>query len=210
MKTCLQFPENGASQRYLKHPALSVAGERRWPYDLFRNALSGGECSFVNMNCLAFSLGFRLCFHFIETLIFAYFASVWLADSQGLFPRLENVGAFKNVSVVPTQATCGLPARTTFCHSSAAAARVQFCTQRLCIQDCPYRSSPPAYTALFSEGLRNCITVDNRDLRPNSHSNSTSLIFGNSKNCSSSPPSRRLSASFTLAVWLKPEQEGVM
>ncbi|KAI5940642.1 Usherin [Manis javanica] len=73
----------------------------------------------------------------------------------------------------------------------------------------------PAATHVFAIaknvfGLRNCITVDKRDLRPNSRSNSTSLIFGNSKNCSSSPPSRRLSASFTLAVWLKPEQEGVM
>ncbi|XP_040491950.1 usherin [Ursus maritimus] len=162
------------------------------------------------MHCLALSRGFRFLTHVAETLIFAYFAAISLADSQGLFPRLENVGAFKNVSLVPTEATCGLPDRSTFCHSPAAAAGLEFCTQRLCIQDCPYRSSAPVYTALFSAGLGSCIAVDKHDLCPICQSNSTSFIFGNRKNCSSSPPSPRLAASFTLAVWLKPEREGVM
>uniref|UniRef100_A0A7N5KIX5 Usherin n=1 Tax=Ailuropoda melanoleuca TaxID=9646 RepID=A0A7N5KIX5_AILME len=162
------------------------------------------------MHCLALSQGFRFLTHVAETLIFAYFAAISVADSQGLFPRLENVGAFKNVSLVPTEATCGLPDRSTFCHSPAAAAGLEFCTQRLCIQDCPYRSSAPVYTALFSAGLGSCIAVDKHDLCPICQSNSTSFIFGNRKNCSSSPPSPRLAASFTLAVWLKPEREGVM
>ncbi|XP_069911419.1 usherin isoform X2 [Oryctolagus cuniculus] len=162
------------------------------------------------MNCLALSMGFGFLFQVIETLIFGYFASISLADSRGLFPRLENVGAFKNVSVVPSQATCGLPERSTFCHSSATAESIQFCAQRLCIQDCPYRSSAPTYAALFPAGLRSCITADKNDVRPRSPSNSTSFIFGNRKNCFSSPPSPRLAASFTLAVWLKPEQAGVM
>uniref|UniRef100_A0A673TE79 Usherin n=1 Tax=Suricata suricatta TaxID=37032 RepID=A0A673TE79_SURSU len=162
------------------------------------------------MSRLALSPRFRVLPHFIETLIFVYFAATSLADSQGLFPKLENVGAFKNVSIVPTQATCGLPDRSTFCHSSTAAASLQFCAQRICIQDCPYRSSSPGHTALFSAGLGSCIAVDKHDLCPNAHSNSTSFIFGNHKNCFSSPPSLRLAASFTLAVWLKPEKEGVM
>lgn len=162
------------------------------------------------MNCLALSLGFGFLSHVIETLIFAYLVSISLAAPQGLFPRLENVGAFKKVSLVPTQATCGLPDQSTFCHSSPAAESVLFCAQRYCIQDCPHRSSPPNYTALLPAGLRSCITIDKRDLHPNSPRNSTSLLFGNHKNCFSSPPSPRLAASFTVAVWLKPEQEGVM
>ncbi|ELW55473.1 Usherin [Tupaia chinensis] len=161
------------------------------------------------MNCLARSLGLSL-FQVIETLIFAYFALLSLVDSQGLFPRLENVGAFKNVSIVPTQAVCGLPLRSTFCHSAGTAESIQFCTQRFCVQDCPYGSSPSTYTGLFSAGLRSCIIADKSDLHPNSHSNSTSFIFGNHKNCFSSPPLLRLETSFTLALWLKPEQEGVM
>ncbi|XP_003419924.2 usherin [Loxodonta africana] len=162
------------------------------------------------MNCLALSLGFGFWFQVIETLIFACFASLPLAASRGLFPRLENVGAFKNVSVVPSQATCGLPDRSTFCHSSVEAESVRFCSQRLCVQDCPFRSSSPTYTALLSAGLRGCITADEHGLPPSSPSKSPSFIFGNHKNCFSSPPPPRLAASFTLAVWLKPEEEGVM
>ncbi|XP_058131204.1 usherin [Dasypus novemcinctus] len=162
------------------------------------------------MTCLAPSLGFGFLFQVTETLVFAYVASISLVGSQGLFPRLENVGAFKKVSIVPTQATCGLPDRSTFCHSSAAAESFHVCTQRFCTQDCPYRSSAPTYTALFSAGVGSCITVDKNDPCPNSLRGSTSFIFGNHQNCFSSPPPSRLAASFTLAVWLKPEQEGVM
>uniref|UniRef100_F6UDP9 Usherin n=1 Tax=Monodelphis domestica TaxID=13616 RepID=F6UDP9_MONDO len=162
------------------------------------------------MNYLAHSWDYRFLFHVIGTLILAYFASIPLASSQGLFPRLQNVGALKNVSIVPTQATCGLPGRSAFCHSSIAAESIQYCTQRFCIQDCPYRSSSPSYIALFSEGLRSCITTDKNDLHPDSPSNSTSFIFGNLKDCFSLPHSPRLATSFALAVWLKPEQEGVM
>ncbi|XP_058895005.1 usherin [Kogia breviceps] len=162
------------------------------------------------MNCLALSLGFGFLFPTPKTWLFTYLASLSWADSQGLFPRLENVAAFKKVSVVPTQATCGLPARSTFCQSSAAAEGLRVCPQRFCIQDCPYRSSPPTYAALFSAGLGGCITVDRRDLSPGAHSHSASLIFGNHQSCFVSPAAPRLAASFTLAVWLKPEQEGVM
>ncbi|OPJ72274.1 estrogen-related receptor gamma [Patagioenas fasciata monilis] len=131
-------------------------------------------------------------------------------SSQGHFPRLENVGAFKNVSIVPTQATCGLPDRSTFCHSSVAVESILSCTQRFCVQECPYRSSPSTYKLLLSEGLGTCITEDKRDLHPGSFSNTSSFIFHNHKDCFSTPRSLRLAASFTLTVWLKPEQEGVM
>ncbi|XP_004700202.1 usherin [Echinops telfairi] len=162
------------------------------------------------MRRLACSLGFGFLLQAMEALLFASLAPVPLAASQGLFPRLENVGAFKNVSLVPTQATCGLPDRSTFCHSSVEVESIRFCAQRFCIQDCPFRSSPPTYTALLSTGLRSCSTADKYDLPPNSPSNSASFIFGNHKNCFSSPPTSRLAASFTFTVWLKPEQEGVM
>ncbi|XP_013375386.1 PREDICTED: usherin isoform X1 [Chinchilla lanigera] len=162
------------------------------------------------MDYLAFALGFGFLFRVIETLIFAYVASISLAACQGLFPRLENVGAFKDVSIVPAQAVCGLPDPSTFCDSSVAAESIRFCAQRLCVQDCPYRSSSPRYADLFSAAHRSCIAVDKSDLRPHSPSNSTSFVFGKRKNCSLSPPSPRLAEAFTLAVWVKPEQEGEM
>lgn len=143
----------------------------------------------------------------IETLILTYLASVSLATSQGLFPRLANVGAFKKVSTVPTHATCGFPGPSTFCHSSMAAESVHLCKERLCIQDCPYRSASPPYTALL-EGLRSCLPADSRDLHPYSRSSSMSFVFGSHKNCPSLR-APRLASEFTLAVWLKPEQGGM-
>lgn len=137
----------------------------------------------VNMHCLARSRGFGFLLHITGTLILACFASISVADAQGPFLSLENVGAFKKVSGVPTPATCGLPARSTFCHSFAIAESLRFCTQRLCVQDCPHRSVPPNYTALLSAGLRSCVAVDERDLRPSTPSNSASLLFGNHRNC---------------------------
>ncbi|XP_016076620.1 PREDICTED: usherin [Miniopterus natalensis] len=162
------------------------------------------------MNGLALPLSCGFLFRVARTLILACFAFVSPADSRGLFPRLENVGAFKTVGVVPAEATCGLPDQSSFCGSSADAHSLQSCSRRLCVQDCPHRSSPPAYTALLSAGLGSCVAADAQDLRPNAPRNSTSFLFGSHGNCSSPPPPPRLAASFTFAVWLKPEQEGAM
>lgn len=158
------------------------------------------------MHYLALSPGF-LC-HATKTLILAYLASVLLVASQGVFPRLENVSAFKKVSTVPTHATCGFPSASTFCRGVEAAEHAQLCTERLCIQDCPYRSASPPYVALL-EGLRSCIPADRGHLRPYSRSHSTSFIFGSHKSCPSLR-APRLAAEFTLAVWLNLEQGGTM
>uniref|UniRef100_A0A8D0L665 Usherin n=1 Tax=Sphenodon punctatus TaxID=8508 RepID=A0A8D0L665_SPHPU len=162
------------------------------------------------MICLALPLGCGFLFHAIETLIVAYYTSLPLASSQGHFPKLENVGAFKTVSIVPSQATCGLPDRSTFCHSSASFESIRSCSKTFCIQECPYRSSPTFYIALLSAGLGTCITEDKNDVHAGSSSNATSFIFHNHQDCFSIPGSQRLTSSFTLTMWLKPEQEGVM
>nr|XP_056708935.1 usherin [Euleptes europaea] len=162
------------------------------------------------MFCLALPLHCGFLFHAIETFIMAYYTSLPLASSQGHFPRLENLGAFKNISIVPTQATCGLPDRSAFCQSSVAVESIQSCIQRFCIQKCPYRSSPASYTAILSEGLGTCITQDKHDLHPGSPSSSSSFIFRNWKGCFYTSRAWRLGTSFTLTVWLKPEEEGVM
>ncbi|XP_070813494.1 usherin [Pituophis catenifer annectens] len=159
------------------------------------------------MICLVLHCGFLL--HAIETSITVYYTTLPLASSQGHFPSLENVGAFKNISIVPTQATCGLPERTTFCQSSAVVESINVCIWQFCIQKCPYRSSPASYAAMLSEGLGNVIQQDQNDVPPGSFSN-TSIIFHGEKGCFSTPRPRKLDVSFTLTVWLKPEKEGVM
>ncbi|XP_039192169.1 usherin isoform X7 [Crotalus tigris] len=159
------------------------------------------------MICLVLHCGFLL--HAIETSITVYYITLPLASSQGHFPSLENVGAFKNISTVPTQATCGLPERSTFCQSSAVVESINFCIRQFCIQKCPYRSSPASYAAILSEGLGNVIQQDENDVPPGSFSN-TSIIFHGEKDCFSTPRPRKLAISFTLTVWLKPEKEGAM
>uniref|UniRef100_A0A8C6X579 Usherin n=1 Tax=Naja naja TaxID=35670 RepID=A0A8C6X579_NAJNA len=159
------------------------------------------------MICLVLHCGFLL--HAIETSITVYYTILPLASSQGHFPSLENVGAFKNISIVPSEATCGLPERSTFCQSSAVVESINFCIQQFCIQKCPYRSSPASYAAILSEGLGNVIQQDQNDVPPGSFSN-TSIIFHGEKGCFSTPHPRKLTVSFTLSVWLKPEKEGVM
>uniref|UniRef100_F6UX68 Usherin n=1 Tax=Ornithorhynchus anatinus TaxID=9258 RepID=F6UX68_ORNAN len=162
------------------------------------------------MNCLTLLWQWGFLFHAIETLHPASPASLQLASSGGHFPRLANIGAFKNVSIEPPYATCGLSSQSVFCQSSAAPGSIHSCTQQFCDQRCPYRSSHPNFTALLKVGLSSCISVDRADLPPGSPSDATSFIFGNHKDCFASPRSPRLAASFTLTVWLKPEQEGVM
>lgn len=162
------------------------------------------------MACLALPLHCGFLFHAIETFIMAYCTSLPLDSSQGYFPRLENVGAFKSISVVPTQATCGLPDRSAFCQSSVAVESIHSCSQRFCIQECPYRSSAASYTAILSAGLGFCLPQDKNDLRPGSPHSSSSFIFRELKSCSAAPRAWQLGASFTLTVWLKPEKEGVM
>ncbi|XP_042331708.1 LOW QUALITY PROTEIN: usherin [Sceloporus undulatus] len=162
------------------------------------------------MICLALPLHCGLLFHAIETFIMAYYPSLPLASTQGHFPRLENVGAFKNISIVPTQATCGLSERKAFCQSSIAVESIHSCTQEFCSQECPYRSSPASYIVMLSDGLGICITRDKNDLHPGSSNNLSSFIFHNLQSCFSTPHAQKLATSFTLTVWLKPEKEGVM
>ncbi|KAM6459617.1 usherin [Liasis olivaceus] len=160
------------------------------------------------MICLVLHCGFLL--HAIEISITVYYTTLPLASSQGHFPSLENVGAFKNVSIVPTQATCGLPQRSVFCESSAIVENIHSCTQQFCIQKCLYRSSPASHAAILSEGLGNGIRQDQNDVPSGSLGNTSNIVFHGEKGCFFTPCARKLAVSFTLAVWLKPEKKGVM
>ncbi|KAM8945416.1 usherin [Pelodytes ibericus] len=130
--------------------------------------------------------------------------------TQGHFPKLENIGAFVPVSTDPIQATCGFPDRSVFCKSENDIEAFQTCTQGLCIQECPYRSSSPGYRDLLLVDLGPCIRKDKNDLRPGSSENSASYIFYNHKDCFVTLPIPKVGNSFTLTVWLKPEQEREM
>ncbi|XP_063775500.1 usherin [Pseudophryne corroboree] len=133
-----------------------------------------------------------------------------IVGAQGLFPTLENVAAFKPISIEPPNATCGFPRRSVFCHSDESAESLQTCAQRLCVQDCPYRSVSPLYHPLLLGDLGACIREDRRDVHPGSRNSSSSFIFYDHQDCVVTAPALGVGGSFTLTVWLKPEQDGVM
>ncbi|XP_038667644.1 usherin isoform X2 [Scyliorhinus canicula] len=164
------------------------------------------------MTCLLLRKGVALLFQAIEVLLCVCYILSRAVHSQGYFPRLQNIAAYKSVSIVPSQATCGLPVRNTFCLSTTTPESTLSCTQQFCIQECPFRSSSPSYADLFSRGLRTCVTEDKHDLRPGSSRNSTSFIFWNEKDCYTGPSLQNLGfgSSFTLTLWLKPDLKDVM
>jgi len=69
--------------------------------------------------------------------------------SQGHFPQMENIAAFKPVSTSPPRSTCGVPDRSSYCQSPSSQAELLTCFQAFCDQECPYRSSTPPYAPLL-------------------------------------------------------------
>uniref|UniRef100_A0A3Q0RBB8 Usher syndrome 2A (autosomal recessive, mild) n=1 Tax=Amphilophus citrinellus TaxID=61819 RepID=A0A3Q0RBB8_AMPCI len=69
--------------------------------------------------------------------------------SQGHFPRMENIAAFKPVSTSPPRCTCGFPERSSYCQSPSSQVELLTCYQAFCVQECPYRSSTPPYAPLL-------------------------------------------------------------
>ncbi|KAF7704133.1 hypothetical protein HF521_021205 [Silurus meridionalis] len=139
-------------------------------------------------------------------------AALRLVAPQGSFPRLENIAANKFVSVVPSEATCGDPERSTFCQAARTHDDLLACSQQFCIQECPYRSSTPHHTNLLDGYGDSCLTGESQDLHPGSETDSVSFVFGNQSAClaSRSAPKLGLAGSFTITVWLKLEEASVM
>ncbi|KAJ4947204.1 hypothetical protein JOQ06_009242, partial [Pogonophryne albipinna] len=149
------------------------------------------------------------------------------ASSQGHFPRMENLAAFKPVSTSPPRSTCGVPQRSSYCQTPSSQPELTTCYQAFCVQDCPYRSSTPPYAPLLLPAHRgSCVTQDRNGTRPgteteNRTNNSSEGVPGGSSSvlfrpvqdgCLVSPPSQKLGAlgSLTMALWIKPSSSGEM
>ncbi|XP_065144388.2 usherin [Paramisgurnus dabryanus] len=142
-----------------------------------------------------------------------FYASLTLVAPQGIFPRLENIGAYKSVSTTPTGSTCGIPDRSTFCQAARVREDLLTCVQKFCIQECPHSSSTPYYTDLLTTKPDTCRKVfREEDHRPGAEPGSPSFVFPDLKDCSVSPSAPNLGpeSSFTLTVWVKLEEDGVM
>ncbi|XP_070762485.1 usherin [Enoplosus armatus] len=138
------------------------------------------------------------------------------ASSQGNFPRMENIAAFKPVSTSPARSTCGVPERSGYCQSPSSQTELMTCYQAFCVQECPYRSSTPPYAPLLLPAHRGtCVTEDSNQTGTAARSEgvsggSSSVLF--QAGCLVSPPSQKLGAlgSLTLALWIKPGSPGEM
>lgn len=89
------------------------------------------------------------CFSFAEKTIVLSFAV-----SQGHFPQMENIAAFKPVSTSPTRSTCGVPERASYCQSASSRSELMTCYQAFCVQECPYRSTTPPHAPLLLSAHR--------------------------------------------------------
>nr|XP_054587843.1 usherin [Nothobranchius furzeri] len=161
-----------------------------------------------------------LCFHLLLLSLCAKPAS-----SQGHFPRMENIAAFKPVSASPPWSTCGVPERSSSCQPPSSKAELLTCYQAVCDQECPYRSSTPPHAPLLLAAHRgNCVTEDITDTRPGTRTEtgisldglpagSGSVLFQPGKDgCAVTPPPQSLGArgSLTLALWIKPSSSEEM
>nr|XP_043886757.1 usherin-like [Solea senegalensis] len=146
------------------------------------------------------------------------------ASSQGHFPQMENIAAFKPVFTSPPRFTCGVPERSSYCQSPSSHAELLTCYQAFCIQECPHRSSTPPYASLLLPSHRApCVIDDSNDTPPGTPTETGpaidsepvpgSILFQPAQNgCLVSPPSQRLGAlgSLTLVLWIKPSLPGEM
>lgn len=76
------------------------------------------------------------------------------SSSQGNFPQMENIAAYKPISASPSRSTCGLPEWSSYCQSAYSHSELGKCYQAFCVQDCPYRSSTPPFAPLLLRSHR--------------------------------------------------------
>ncbi|XP_029001116.1 usherin isoform X2 [Betta splendens] len=150
--------------------------------------------------------------------------SVNPASSQGSFPHMENIAAFKPASTSPPRSTCGTPERSSYCRAASSRAELETCHQAFCVQECPHRASTPPYAPLLLPAHRGtCVAEDNDDAHPGAEAEAgtTAGDSGGSgpvlfrpvqDGCVVSPPSQKLGplGSLTLALWIKLSSTGEM
>nr|XP_032803561.1 usherin [Petromyzon marinus] len=139
------------------------------------------------------------------------------AAAQGLFPRLENVAAFRPVRLTPPGATCGLSGTTTFCFPSPGPDQggAPVCRPALCANACPHHATTPPHSTLGSRSWATepgaCAAVDPGQGAAGAAAGEPVLRFAERSDCLATLPSESLGpeASFTVAVWLRKEGSGL-
>ena len=108
-----------------------------------------------------------------------------LASCQNyrVFPPLSNLARERPVSTSPTESSCGIPTRSTYCRSSTSAESITSCILDYCDQACPLRYELPAHVDLLQ--ARNydvCVSKDT--VNTATSLTSFSALFSGEKTCS--------------------------
>ncbi|XP_060897032.1 usherin [Labrus mixtus] len=218
-KSCTDISGN-LSEGEIKHREKRLEERETWPalpVPFYLKTIPEGELKRGTNSMKGTS------FFWILLLLFSMYSTQ--ASSQGNFPQMENIAAFKPVSTSPARSTCGVPERSSFCQSPSSQTELMNCYQAFCVQDCPYRSSTPPYAPLLLPAhWGTCVIEDRDDTRPGTENGTTtnsegvsggssSVLFRSGQGgCLISPPSQKLGplGSLTLALWTKPSSPGEM
>lgn len=86
----------------------------------------------------------------------------WIScQNYRVFPPLSNLARERPVSTSPTESSCGIPTRSTYCRSSTSADSVSSCILDYCDQACPLRYELPAHIDLLQgRSYDVCVTKD--------------------------------------------------
>jgi len=81
------------------------------------------------------------------------------------FPPLINLARNQPLVSSPTQSSCGIPTRSTFCRSWTSPSSVTSCVEDYCDQACPLRYALPDHNDLLTAGTYGgCVTKDTINL----------------------------------------------
>lgn len=84
-----------------------------------------------------------------------------LCQNYRVFPPLSNLARERPVSTSPTDSSCGVPTRSTYCRSSTSTDSVSSCITEHCDQACPLRYQLPTHSDLLqSRNYDVCVTKD--------------------------------------------------
>lgn len=84
-----------------------------------------------------------------------------LCQNYRVFPPLSNLARERPVSTSPTESSCGIPTRSSYCRSATSTESVTSCILDYCDQACPLRYALPTHTDLLQ--ARNydiCVSKD--------------------------------------------------
>ena len=150
------------------------------------------------------------------SLLFEFATSQTIDQNVRPFPPLFNAAQNRPILTEPSQSTCGVNSRSTYCKSSIFPISVEMCHQDFCVQTCPGRTHMPTPHNLLppTGGFSSCVVADTINRRNGSDPMSYSTSFiSEGPTCFLTPSvdvtlGSRLEFSFTVWIWPEKDNDG--